>query len=193
MKVLLVDAFDSFVYMIAQYYEKVGAITKVVRVNEKPLEVYYEWNPDILVLGPGPGTPKEHGYLDILNQIKDNQIVFGVCLGYQAIGEFFGWTLVHAPTIEHGKKDYVLHDSKGIFSNLVSPTTVVRYHSLVIENTNGTNDLVVSAYSNFLENKKVIMGVRHKTRPIEGIQFHPESIGTEFGIEMIKNSLKSSI
>jgi len=193
MKVLLVDAFDSFVYMIAQYYEKLGATTRVVRVNENPMESYYNWEPDVLVLGPGPGTPTEHGYLDILSKIKDTQVVFGVCLGYQAIGEFFGWKLVHAPTIEHGKKSQIEHDSLGVFSGIASPINVVRYHSLAIENTDEVNDLVVCASTNCIDNEKVIMGIRHVTRPIEGVQFHPESIGTEFGFQMIQNSLNNRL
>ncbi|MCY9165976.1 aminodeoxychorismate/anthranilate synthase component II [Bacillus atrophaeus] len=191
MKVLLVDAFDSFVFVIAHYYEKLGATTRIVRVNEDPMESYYNWEPDVLVLGPGPGTPKEHKYIDILSKVKDSQVVFGVCLGYQAIGEFFGWELVYAPTIEHGKKSQIAHDSKGIFSGIPSPINVVRYHSLAIENTNNVNDLVVSASTNCKDNKEVIMGIRHKTRPIEGVQFHPESIGTEFGFQMILNSLNN--
>jgi anthranilate synthase component II len=191
MKVLLVDAFDSFVYVIAHYYEKLGATTRVVRVNEDPLESYYNWEPDVLVLGPGPGTPSDHGYLDILSKVKDSQVIFGVCLGYQAIGEFFGWELVHAPTIEHGKKSQIIHDSKGVFSGIPSPINVVRYHSLAIENTYNLDGLVVSASTTCIENKEVIMGIRHKTRPIEGVQFHPESIGTEFGLQMIQNSLKN--
>ncbi|MCK6258780.1 aminodeoxychorismate/anthranilate synthase component II [Fictibacillus sp. KIGAM418] len=189
MKVLLVDAFDSFVYVIAHYYEKLGATTRVVRVNEDPLESYYNWEPDVLVLGPGPGTPSDHGYLDILSKVKDSQVVFGVCLGYQAIGEFFGWELVHAPTIEHGKKSRIIHDSKGVFSGIPSPINVVRYHSLAIENTYNVDDLVVCASTTCIDNKEVVMGIRHKTRPIEGVQFHPESIGTDFGFELIANSL----
>ena len=191
MKVLLVDAFDSFVFVIAHYYEKLGATTRVVRTSENPMEVYYNWEPDVLVLGPGPGTPKQHGYLNILSKIKDEQIVFGVCLGYQAIGEFFGWKLVYAPTIEHGKQSKIRHDSKGIFSGIPSPINVVRYHSLAIENSNELNDLIVCASTTNEDNENVIMGIRHKTRPIEGVQFHPESIGTDFGLQMINNSLSN--
>lgn len=189
MKVLLIDAFDSFVFVIAQYYEKLGATTKVIRVNENPLEVYHNWEPDVLVLGPGPGTPQEHGYLDILSKVKDSQVVFGVCLGYQAIGEFFGWELVYAPTIEHGKQSLIKHDSKGVFAGIPSPINIVRYHSLAIENNRNTNDLVVCASTDCIDSNEVIMGIRHKTRPIEGVQFHPESIGTEFGMQIIHNSL----
>ncbi|SFU55592.1 anthranilate synthase component 2 [Clostridium sp. DSM 8431] len=187
MKVLLIDAFDSFVFVIAQYYQKTGAETKVIRVNENPLKVYKEWNPDLIVLGPGPGRPKEHGYLDIIEKVGEKQAIFGVCLGYQAIGEYFGWKLVNAPTVEHGKKSKIKHDSKGIFSNIVSPINVVRYHSLAIINEDKNNELITSAIS---ESDGVIMAVRHKTRPIEGVQFHPESVGTEYGMQIIRNSLK---
>lgn len=187
MKVLLVDAFDSFVFVIAQYYQKTGAETKVIRVNEDPIRVYKEWKPDLLVLGPGPGTPKEHGYLDILSEVDERQAVFGVCLGHQAIGEFFGWTLTHAPTVQHGKKAKVKHDGIGIFSEIQSPITVVRYHSLAIIDESGRDELITSAVS---ESDGVVMAIRHPTRPIAGVQFHPESVGTEYGMKMIENSLK---
>ena len=186
MKVLLVDAFDSFVFTIAQYYAKVGAQTKVVRVNDDPIGQYQRWKPQLLVLGPGPGTPREHGYLDIIREVDEHQAVFGVCLGHQAIGEFFGWKLVRAPTVEHGKKAQVRHDRRGIFCNVPLPVTVVRYHSLAIVNPGTGDELVTTA---FMQGDGVIMAVRHRTRPIEGVQFHPESIGTEYGITMIRNSL----
>ncbi|WP_379162647.1 anthranilate synthase component II [Paenibacillus sp. sgz5001063] len=186
MRILLIDAFDSFVYVIAQYYEKVGAQTKVVRVNDDPINQYQLWKPQLLVLGPGPGTPQEHGYPEIIRAAGEHQAMFGVCLGHQAIGEFFGWKLIHAPTIEHGKKAQVQHDGQGIFCNVPSPVAVVRYHSLAIADPGTGNELVTSAIA---EGDSVVMGVRHRTRPIEGVQFHPESIGTEHGITMIRNSL----
>lgn len=186
MRVLLIDAFDSFVYVIAKYYEMVGAETKVVRVNEDPIKHYKQWKPDLLVLGPGPGTPEEHCYPDILRAADENQAIFGVCLGLQAIGEFFGWKLINAPTVQHGKMAKVQHDGKGIFSNIPSPVNVVRYHSLAITDYNSGNQLITSGVS---EEDNVVMSIRHTTRPIEGVQFHPESIGTEYGITMIQNSL----
>ncbi|MBR3772634.1 MAG: aminodeoxychorismate/anthranilate synthase component II [Clostridium sp.] len=187
MKVLLVDAFDSFVFVIAQYYEKLGGEARVVRVNENPLELYREWKPDLLVLGPGPGTPTEHGYLKILEEISENQAVFGVCLGLQAIGEYFGWKLVNAPAVKHGKKSIIDHDGKGIFLGIKSKVSVVRYHSLAITNLGSSRDLIITAKS---EEDNVVMGIRHKNRPIEAVQFHPESVGTEYGLDMIKNSLQ---
>ncbi|MDV5126517.1 aminodeoxychorismate/anthranilate synthase component II [Bacillus amyloliquefaciens] len=186
MRVLLVDAFDSFVFVIAQYYAKVGAHTKVVRVNDDPISQYQRWKPQLLVLGPGPGTPQEHGYPEIIRAAGEHQAIFGVCLGHQAIGEFFGCKLKNAPTIEHGKKAQVQHDGQGIFFHVPSPVTVVRYHSLAITDPGTENELVTSAFS---QEDGVVMGVRHRTRPIEGVQFHPESIGTEHGITMIRNSL----
>lgn len=186
MKVLLVDAFDSFVFVIAQYYQKTGVETKVVRVNENPIKFYNTWNPDLLVLGPGPGTPKEHGYLDIIQAVDENQAIFGVCLGHQAIGEYFGWKLINAPTIQHGKKDMIKHDGQGIFKGIPSPFTVVRYHSLVIKNKSEKSELSISAIS---ETDEVVMSIKHNTRPIAGVQFHPESIGTEYGMKIIQNSL----
>lgn len=186
MRVLLIDAFDSFVYVLAQYYEMVGAQTKVVRVNDDPISQYQRWKPQLLVLGPGPGTPQEHGYPEIIYAAGEHQAIFGVCLGHQAIGEFFGWKLLHAPTIMHGKKSQIRHDGQGIFCHVPLPVSVVRYHSLAIADPGTRTELVTSAIA---EEDSVVMAVRHRTRPIEGVQFHPESIGTEHGITMIRNSL----
>jgi len=187
MRILLIDAFDSFVHVIAQYYEMVGAQTKVVRVNDDPISQYQQWKPQLLVLGPGPGTPQEHGYPEIIRAAGEHQAMFGVCLGHQAIGEFFGWKLINAPTIEHGKKAQVQHDGQGIFRHIPSPVSVVRYHSLAIADPGTGNELITSAIS---KEDGVVMSVRHRTRPIEGVQFHPESIGTQHGITMIRNSLE---
>ncbi|OTA14358.1 anthranilate synthase component II [Xenorhabdus vietnamensis] len=188
MKVLLVDAFDSFVFVIEHYYSSiVGIQTKVVRVNDDPIGQYQQWKPQLLVLGPGPGTPQEHGYLEIMRAVSEEQAIFGVCLGHQAIGEYFGWKLIRAPTVEHGKYSQVQHDGKGIFHDIPSPVTVVRYHSLTITNSSGTEDeLVATAYT---KERSVNMAARHRIRPIESVQFHPESIGTEYGLRMIQNSL----
>ncbi|ABE53915.1 aminodeoxychorismate synthase, glutamine amidotransferase subunit [Shewanella denitrificans OS217] len=186
MKVLLVDAFDSFVFVIEHYYAKCGAKTKVVRVNDNPLEHYQQWQPDLLVLGPGPGTHEEHGYLDILNAIDEDQAVFGVCLGHQAIGAFFGWKLMRAPTVEHGKYAMIQHDGQGIFNRVPSPIKVVRYHSLAIAAPELDGELLTTAIT---QGSGVNMAIRHRTRPIEAVQFHPESIGTEHGLAMVRNSL----
>lgn len=185
MKVLLIDAFDSFVFMIAQYYQKIGADTRVVRVNQNPLEIYKKWKPDLLVLGPGPGTPRMHGYLNILRNLNETQAIFGICLGHQAIGEYFGWKLEHAKIPEHGKYSTIYHDGKGIFSEIPNNIKVVRYHSLII-NEYGSSELISSAKT---ESDHIVMAIRHIFRPIEGVQFHPESIGTEFGLKIIENSL----
>jgi anthranilate synthase component 2 len=187
MRVLLIDAFDSFVFNIAQYYEKFGVITQIVRVDDDPIGRYHAWRPQLLVLGPGPGMPQEHGYLDIISALDKNQALFGVCLGHQAIGEFFGWKLMHAPTVEHGKKALIQHDKQGIFLDVPLPASVIRYHSLAISNVDTRKELITTA---FTEKDNVTMAVRHRMRPIESVQFHPESIGTENGIKMICNSLK---
>lgn len=186
MRVLLIDAFDSFVFVIAQYYEMVGAQTKVVRVNDDPIRQYQQWKPDLLVLGPGPGTPSEHGYPEIIHAAGVQQAIFGVCLGHQAIGEYFGWKLIQAPTIKHGKQAQVQHDGQGVFCQVPSPMSVVRYHSLAITDSDTENQLIATSIS---EADSVVMSVRHRTRPIEGVQFHPESIGTQHGITIIRNSL----
>lgn len=187
MKVLLIDAFDSFVYMINNYYEKIGCNTLVIRVNENLMKVYADYKPDLVVLGPGPGTPASKGYLNFLRKLPSSQAVFGICLGHQAIGEYFGCILKKLSVPYHGKFSMIVNDGKGVFSGINSEITVVRYHSLIIEcSDNNSDDLVVSAK---VKGTDVVMGIRHKTRPIEGVQFHPESIGTENGIQIIKNSL----
>ncbi|MDX7988917.1 aminodeoxychorismate/anthranilate synthase component II [Xenorhabdus sp. 12] len=188
MKVLLVDAFDSFVFVIEQYYSMVGVQTKVVRVNDDPISKFQRWKPQLLVLGPGPGTPQEHGYPEIIRSVGEGQAIFGVCLGHQAIGEYFGWKLMRAPTVEHGKYSQVQHDGQGVFRDIPSPVNVVRYHSLSIINSEIENELVATAYTKG-KGEMVNMAVRHRTRPIESVQFHPESIGTEHGLRMIYNSL----
>jgi len=187
MKVLVIDAFDSFVFMIAHYYKATGAETRTIRVNENPIGVLKNWKPDLLVLGPGPGTPMEHGYPQILEAAHADQAIFGVCLGHQAIGQHYGWELKSAPKVQHGTQDQAHHDTKGIFHKILSPVCVVRYHSLIIEPRDSDSDLVATAVS---ENDQVVMGVRHRYRPIEGVQFHPESIGTKAGMHIIINSLE---
>ncbi|WP_162012463.1 anthranilate synthase component II [Streptococcus sp. S784/96/1] len=188
MKVLLIDAYDSFVYMINNYYEKLGCITKVIRVNENPLKAYENFKPDLVVLGPGPGTPKSKGYINILEELPLEQPIFGICLGHQAIGEFFGFELSTLSEPSHGKYSIVKNDGLGVFENISDEIKVVRYHSLIIKKTDyRIKNLIISAK---LRDEEIIMGVRHKFRPIEGVQFHPESIGTEHGLDIIKNSLQ---
>lgn len=186
MKVLLIDAFDSFVYTIEQYYKDIGCHTKVVRVSDNPIEQSNNWKPDLLVLGPGPGSPSEHGYNEIIDNISNEQAIFGVCLGLQAIGEYFNFKLKVAPSIEHGKYSEILHDKKGVFLGIDTPIKVVRYHSLTIKKDESSNDIIITAYE---KSNHLIMGLRHKSRPIEAVQFHPESIGTKSGYKMIENSL----
>ncbi|MEN5311928.1 aminodeoxychorismate/anthranilate synthase component II [Pseudomonas koreensis] len=185
MKVMLIDAFDSFVYVIEQYYSAVGAETRVVRVNDDPIAQYRQWRPQLLVLGPGPGTPEDHGYPQIIRAMDELQAIFGVCLGHQALGEHFGWKLSRAPTTQHGKYAQVHHDGRGVFQDVPSAVTVVRYHSLAITEPQTSSPLVATAYSD----DGVNMAARHRTRPIESVQFHPESVGTAHGIKMIRNSL----
>ena len=188
MKVLLIDAYDSFVYMINNYYKKLGCVTKVIRVNDQPLKVYEDFKPDLVVLGPGPGTPKSKGYIRILKMLPDNQPIFGICLGHQAIGEFFGFKLSRLSEPCHGKYSTIVNDGLGVFENISSEIRVVRYHSLIIKEPDDTTEkLIISAK---LKVEGIIMGVRHRFRPIEGVQFHPESIGTEKGLDIIKNSLR---
>lgn len=187
MKVLLLDAFDSFIYTIEQYYKDIGCNTRVIRVSDNPIDECDNWKPDLLVLGPGPGSPNEHGYNKIIDNISNEQAIFGVCLGLQAIGEYFNFDLEIAPSIEHGKYSEIFHDQNGIFLNLDNPIKVVRYHSLIIKDNKNSDEMIITACE---KDNYLIMGLRHKTRPIEAVQFHPESIGTKSGHKMIENSLK---
>lgn len=186
MKILVIDNYDSFTYNLVQL---IGKFTRdiIVKRNDKvTLEEIEEINPDKIVISPGPGLPKDSGIsIDILNTIGKVKPVLGVCLGHQAIGEVFGAKIVHAPVLMHGKSTGVQHNGEGIYKDVNYNFEAGRYHSLIIEYNSVTSDLEVTAKTE----DGIIMGIKHKEFPIEGIQFHPESILTPEGETIIKNWL----
>jgi anthranilate synthase/aminodeoxychorismate synthase-like glutamine amidotransferase len=187
--ILVIDNFDSFTYNLVQYLGLCGAEVRVFRNDEISLEEIDALRPEGIMLSPGPCTPAESGVcLDILRDAVDNRRtdrpIFGVCLGHQAIGLVTGATIRRARTMMHGKASLVQHDGKGYFEGMPDPCKCIRYHSLVIEESTLSPDLVVTARST---DDDEIMGVRHKSLPIEGVQFHPESVESENGMRIVQN------
>ena len=193
--VFVLDNYDSFTYNLVQYLGELGADVVVRRNDELTVEEVEALKPDRILLSPGPCTPGEAGILvPLIRHMAGKAPILGVCLGHQAIGEAFGGQVVRAPYLMHGKTSAVDHDSKGIFAGLPTPLTCTRYHSLIVAEDSLPADLTVTARSPESNSSgdqggSVIMGLRHRTLPIEGVQFHPESVLTEGGHQMIQNFL----
>lgn len=187
LRVLVLDSYDSFVYNLVQYLGELGAEPLVYRNDELTVEEALELRPDGVLLSPGPGRPEDAGIIcSVIEPFARAGIpVFGVCLGHQAIGHVFGATVGLAPQLMHGKTSSVVHHNIGVFLGVDNPVTATRYHSLIIERSNLPDCLVITAETN----DGLIMGVRHDSLPIEGVQFHPESILTTAGHQMIRNFL----
>ena len=186
MRLLMVDNYDSFTYNIVQYFGELGADVEVYRNDEITLEGIAARKPDRLVISPGPCTPAEAGIsVAAIQHFGGKLPILGVCLGHQSIGAAFGGRIVRAAELMHGKTSVITTTQKGVFAGLPEKFTVNRYHSLAIERASCPDMLEVTAWTDDGE----IMGVRHKTLPIEGVQFHPESILTEHGHAMLKNFL----
>ena len=190
--VFVLDNYDSFTYNLVQYLGELGARV-VVRRNDEvtPAEVE-AMKPERILLSPGPCTPHEAGILvPLIRHMAGKTPILGVCLGHQAIGEAFGGQVVRAQTLMHGKTSAVEHDGKGIFRGLPTPLTCTRYHSLIVAENGLPSELEVTARTGETNGAgSVIMGLRHRSLPIEGVQFHPESVLTEGGHQMIKNFLE---
>lgn len=185
--ILLIDNYDSFTYNLYQYLAELGAEISVVRNDKITLEEITEMDPDKIVISPGPGTPEKAGISnDVIKHFGPTTPTLGVCLGHQCVGYSYGGVVGNAGEIMHGKTSPVQHDGKGVFNGLPNPFNAVRYHSLAIFKEDLPDDLEITAWT---ENG-LIMGVRHKNHPVEGIQFHPESIMTENGKELLGNFLK---
>jgi anthranilate synthase component 2 len=191
MRILMIDNYDSFTYNLVQYLGELGADVQVVRNDEIPVEAIAEIAPDKIVLSPGPCTPNEAGIsIPSLLNYAGKIPILGVCLGHQSIGQAFGGRIIRAKEIMHGKTSMVYHQNKGVFSDLANPLEATRYHSLVIEQASLPDCLEITAWTQTPEgNIDEIMGVKHKTLAVEGVQFHPESILTQYGHEMLKNFL----
>ena len=192
--VFVLDNYDSFTYNLVQYLGELGAEIVVRRNDELTPEEVEALRPERILLSPGPCTPREAGILiPLIRHMAASPRrtpILGVCLGHQAIGEAFGGTVVRARTLMHGKVSSIEHDGKGIFSGLQSPLTCTRYHSLVVKEESLPAELEVTARTPESKGQgTVIMGLRHRTLPIEGVQFHPESVLTEGGRQMIRNFL----
>ena len=191
--VFVLDSYDSFTYNLVQYLGELGAEVEVYRNDELTVEQVEARKPDRILLSPGPCTPREAGILVPLIQHMAGKVpILGVCLGHQAIGEAFGGQVVRARQLMHGKTSPVDHDGKGIFAGLPTPLTCTRYHSLIVEEESLPAELTVTARTPANGGGpvgSVIMGLRHRTLPIEGVQFHPESVLTEGGRQMIRNFL----
>ena len=183
---LMIDNYDSFTYNLVQYLGELGEDVRVVRNDEKTVAEIEAMAPHRIVLSPGPCTPNQAGVsLALIERFKGRVPILGVCLGHQAIGQAFGGKVVHAKTLMHGKVSRIHHAGKGVFAGLPTPYDATRYHSLAIERASCPADLEVTAWTEDGE----IMGVRHRTLAIEGVQFHPESILTEHGHALLENFL----
>ncbi len=182
----MIDNYDSFTYNLVQYLGELGEEVKVVRNDEMSVERIEALAPGRIVLSPGPCTPNEAGVsLEVIRRLAGRVPILGVCLGHQAIGQAFGGKVVHAKTLMHGKVSQIHHLGTGVFRGLPTPYQATRYHSLAIERDTCPADLEVTAWTEDGE----IMGVRHRSLPVEGVQFHPESILTQHGHALLRNFL----
>lgn len=185
--ILIIDNYDSFTYNLVHYAQEEGADTHVIRNDDMSVKDALALAPKGVIISPGPKTPKEAGIcVDFLNLADNNLPIFGVCLGMQSMGQAFGGDVIQAKQIMHGKVSPVKHDGTGLFADIPSPFNATRYHSLALDEATLPDDLIANAWTADGE----IMGVRHKTRPVHGVQFHPESIASEYGHELIAAFLK---
>ncbi|OYO32075.1 aminodeoxychorismate/anthranilate synthase component II [Janthinobacterium sp. PC23-8] len=184
---LMIDNYDSFTYNIVQYFGELGEDVRVYRNDEITIEQIEALNPDRICISPGPKAPAQAGIsVDVLKHFAGKKPILGVCLGHQAIGEAFGGKVIRAKQVMHGKTSVIAHTGVGVFKDIPSPFTVIRYHSLAIERASLPACLEVTAWTDDGE----IMGVRHRQFDIEGVQFHPESILSEHGHALLKNFLE---
>jgi anthranilate synthase component 2 len=189
--ILMIDNFDSFTYNVVQYLTELGAEVRVVRNDEITVEAIEALRPERLVISPGPCTPDESGItLEAIRYFSDKLPILGICLGHQAIGQVFGGQVVRAGAVMHGKVSPMVHTGTGVFRGLSNPLNATRYNSLVIDKASLPDCLEITAWTQCADGSvDEIMGVRHKTLPIEGVQFHPESIMTEQGHDLLRNFL----
>jgi len=184
---LLIDNYDSFTYNLYQYLSELGEEVKVARNDAITIEEIERLAPERIVISPGPGTPEQGGISnDVIRRFGERTPILGVCLGHQCIGYAYGGTVGHAGEIKHGKTSLIHHDGKGVFKEMKNPFPAVRYHSLAVKDQGLPDCLEVSARTD----NRIIMGLRHKQYPVEGVQFHPESIMTKAGKDLLRNFLK---
>jgi para-aminobenzoate synthetase component 2 len=185
--VLVIDNYDSFTFNLVQYLGEMGADLRVYRNDAITMDEIEEMAPERILISPGPCTPKEAGIsVPLIQRFMGKMPILGVCLGHQSIGQALGGNIVRAERLMHGKTSPILHNNKGVFAGLPSPFEAVRYHSLLIDRDTLPDELEITAETKEGE----IMGVRHKDLPLEGVQFHPESVITEHGKDLLKNFLE---
>ena len=191
---LMIDNYDSFTYNLVQYFGELGVEVQVFRNDQISVAQIEQLNPDQIVISPGPCTPNEAGVsVEAIKHFAGKKPILGVCLGHQSIGQAFGGKIVHASAIMHGKTSMIRHKGVGVFKDITNPFEATRYHSLVIEKQSLPECLEVTAWTETEAGElEEIMGVRHKEYPIEGMQFHPESILTEHGHKLLQNFLEST-
>jgi anthranilate synthase/aminodeoxychorismate synthase-like glutamine amidotransferase len=186
-RVVLLDNYDSFTYNLYQYLGELGAEVLVFRNDQIGVDELMARRPDRIVISPGPGNPDQAGIsLELVRRVPETVPLLGVCLGHQALGQAFGAKVVRAPTLMHGKTSEIFHDGRALFIGLPKPFTATRYHSLVVARDTVPDCLKVTAWTD----DGVVMGLRHKSRPLEGVQFHPESIMTTAGKDLLCNFLR---
>ena len=183
---LIIDNYDSFTFNLVHYFQELGTDTRVVRNDAISARDAVTSGAEGIVISPGPGRPAAAGLCpELIRIVPDDLPLLGVCLGHQGIGEAFGGRIIQAKTIMHGKTSAIAHDGTGVFAGLPSPFDVTRYHSLAVDEASLSDDLVVNARTDDGE----IMGLRHRTRPLHGVQFHPESIASQYGHDVLANFL----
>jgi anthranilate synthase/aminodeoxychorismate synthase-like glutamine amidotransferase len=186
--IFVLDNYDSFTYNLVQYIGELGAQVDVRRNDQVTVAEIEAMHPDHIVISPGPCTPREAGIsVELIRQLAGKIPILGVCLGHQAIGEAFGGKVVRAPHLMHGKTSAVLHDNKTIFQGLPQPMTATRYHSLIVQEEDLPAELEVSAWTTEKDGTRTIMALRHRQHPVEGVQFHPESVLTDAGKQLVTN------
>ncbi|HMM56404.1 MAG: aminodeoxychorismate/anthranilate synthase component II [Xanthomonadales bacterium PRO7] len=192
---LMIDNYDSFTFNLVQYLGELGEDVRVARNDALTVDGIRKLAPSRIVISPGPGTPDEAGVtLDVIAELGGQIPILGVCLGHQSIGQAFGGRVIRAPQIMHGKTSPIHHNGKGVFAGLNNPFTATRYHSLVVEKSSLPACLEVTAWTQNADGSiDEIMGLRHKTLAIEGVQFHPESILTEHGHDLLRNFLRAPL
>ena len=190
--ILMIDNYDSFTYNLVQYLQSLGAEVKVVRNDAMTVDEIAKLAPERIVISPGPCTPNEAGVsLEIIERLGANTPILGVCLGHQSIGQAYGGNVIRAGRIMHGKTSRIHHEGKGVFAGLPDAYEATRYHSLVVERSSLPDALEVTAWTENEDGSfEEIMGLRHREYPVEGVQFHPESILTEHGHALLKNFLE---
>ncbi len=189
--IVIIDNYDSFTYNLVQYLGELGAEVRVLRNDAMTVDAIAAIGPDRIVISPGPGRPEDAGVtMEVIRRLGPHTPVLGVCLGHQAIGAVFGGTVVRAAAPMHGKTSTIEHDGRGVFTGITGPFVASRYHSLVVADEGLPADLIVSART---KEDNTIMGLRHRTLPIHGVQFHPESILTAEGRQILRNFIEDRL